>query len=104
MPFRFTEDALPALNSHHKNAKDMNPCYLTTSSEIGRLQMEAMDFHMRWYGRTGTFTSGWVAEPKTKVNTGLNTGMDRSAIHPRYFLSCLLALNSAWHGRSVSGK
>lgn len=83
MPYRFTEDALPVLNEHHapEKVKEQSACYHTTSSEIGRLPMEGTDFPMRWYGRAGTFTSGWVAEPKTKVNTGLNTGMDRSDIH-----------------------
>jgi len=84
MPFRFTDEALPMHHQRHEKAKEPSACYHTTSSEIGRLQTESTDFPMRWYGRAGMFTSGWVAEPKTKVNTGLNTGMDRSDIHQNY--------------------
>jgi len=85
MPHRFTEEALPAVNVRHEEpAKDEHPCYTTTAGEIGRLPMEGSDLPMRWYGRSGIFTSGWVAEPKTKVNSGLNTGMDRSDIHQNY--------------------
>jgi len=84
MPHRFTEEALPAVNVRHEEpAKDEHPCYTTTAGEIGRLPMEGSDLPMRWYGRSGIFTSGWVAEPKTKVNSGLNTGMDRSDIHQK---------------------
>merc|ERR1712070_496710 len=84
MPYRFTEGAMPVTNEHCEKIKEPNPCYQTTASEIGRLPVEGTDLHMRWYGRAGTFTSGWVAEPKTKVNTGLNTGMDRSDIHHNF--------------------
>ena len=89
MPHRFTEEALPAVNVRHEDAKDEHPCYTTTSGEIGRLPMEGSDLPMRWYGRSAIFTSGWVAEPKTKVNSGLNTGMDRSDIHQK----CAATLN-----------
>jgi hypothetical protein len=81
MPYRFSDEGLPDLNAPHETLKVPNPCYQTTSGEIGRLPIESTDLPMRWYGRAGIFTSGWVAEPKTKVNSGLNTGMDRSDIH-----------------------
>jgi len=84
MPYRFTEDALPVTNKRHETEKELHPCYQTSSSDIGRLEMMTSDLPMRWYGRSGMFTSSWVAEPKTKVNTGLNTGMDRSDIHQNF--------------------
>jgi len=84
MPHRFTEEALPDVNKRHDEGKEEHPCYQTTSGEVGRLAMTGSDLPMRWYGRSGMFTSGWVAEPKTKVNSGLNTGMDRSDIHMNY--------------------
>jgi len=84
MPHRFTEEALPAVNKRHEAVKEEAACYHTTSGEIGRLEMQMSDLPMRWYGRSAMFTSGWVAEPKTKVNSGLNTGMDRSDIHQNY--------------------
>ena len=83
MPFRFTADALPEINRRHSLKKEEHPIYNTTSSEIGCLATEFTDMPMRWYGRTGNFTGGWVAEPKTKVNSGLNTGMDRSDVHQK---------------------
>lgn len=81
MPYCFTKPALPEINSRHENEKESHACYQTTAGEIGRLKLEDSDLPMRWYGRNGVFTAGWVAEPKTKVNSGLNTGMDRSDIH-----------------------
>jgi hypothetical protein len=36
------------------------------------------------YGLEGGFTASWVAPPATKVNTGLNTAMERSDIHPAF--------------------
>ena len=79
MPFRFTEDALP-LQAAKK--VEMLPSYQTTTSEIGKHVVESSDLPMRWYGRSGDFTSSWVAPPKTKVSTGLNTAIYRSDIHP----------------------
>ena len=77
MPHRFTDGALDQINTRHAEAKEVHPCYHTSSKEIGALPYSSSDLPMRWYGRTGNFTGGWVAEPKTKVNSGLNTGMDR---------------------------
>ena len=81
MPHRFTSDAVPTFNKRFEKAKEVNPCYHTTAGEIGQLSIAPTDLPMRWYGRQGLFTGSWVAEPKTKVNSGLNTGMDRSNAH-----------------------
>ena len=83
MPHRFTVGALDQINKRHTEEKVVHPCYHTTSKEIGALNYSSSDLPMRWYGRTGNFTGGWVAEPKTKVNSGLNTGMDRSDVHQK---------------------
>ena len=84
MPFRFTEEAPPAVNIRLKaEAKKppVPPNYMTTSSEIGKIGVEETDLPMRWYGRSGIFTSSWVAPPATRVGTGLGTAMDRSNFH-----------------------
>lgn len=85
MPFRFTEEALPAVNvrlSPEKAKPEPPPSYMTTSSEIGKLGITETDLPMRWYGRQGAFTSSWVAPPATRVSTGLGTALDRSNFHP----------------------
>ena len=82
MPFRFTGEALPTVNERHAGPKGpLLPQYMTTAGEIGKLECEDPDLPMRWYGRSGMFTSSWVAEPKTRVSTGLNTSMDHSNVH-----------------------
>jgi len=85
MPFRYQEGALPEHNARHTKARQEHPIYATTSSEIGKLQMQHSDLPMRYYGLEGTFTASWgMALPKTKVNSGLNTAFDRSGIHHVY--------------------
>lgn len=84
MPHRFTEDALDKFNKNHEKEKPINPCYMTTASEIGRLKVEKTDLPMRYYPVDNRYTSKYFlgnAEPKNKVNTGLNTAMDRSFVH-----------------------
>jgi hypothetical protein len=85
MPFRFEAPSLDAHNARHKTARKEHPIYETTASEIGKLQLTAADFPMRWYGLEGRFTNYCTSDgavlPKTKVNTALNTGMDRSDVH-----------------------
>mgnify|MGYP006148462761 CR=1 FL=1 len=78
MPFRFTDNAL-VLQTPKKVEL---PYYQTTTSEVGKMPVGSVDLPMRWYGRSGMFTSSWVAPPKTKVSTGLNTAMFHSDIHP----------------------
>ena len=84
MPHRYTAEALPVHNQRFAETKKEHPIYSTTQSEFGKLPIQMTDFPMRWYGLEGGFTGGWVAPPKTKVNTGLNTAMDRSDIHPAF--------------------
>ena len=89
MPYRFTEKALPAVNtrlSPEKAKPEPPPSYMTTASEIGKLGLSETDLPMRWYGRQGQFTSSWVAPPATRVSTGLGTALDRSNFHPSYAL------------------
>ena len=81
MPFRFTDESLDVHNKRLEGTPLENPTYHTTASEIGALEMTHTDLPMRWYGRNGMFTSSWVAAPKTKVNSGLNSAMDRSDVH-----------------------
>ena len=80
MPFRFTNDALPTVNERlaGTEGKIELPHYMTSNSEVGKLGLAETDLPMRWYGRSGMFTSSWVAEPKTRVSTGLNTSMEHS--------------------------
>ena len=84
MPHTFTESSLPKHNGAKTTfQREEHPIYQATSTEIGRLPLQETDLHMRWYGLQGEFTNGWAAAlPKTRVNTGLNTGMDRSNVHP----------------------
>ena len=88
MPFRYTDDALPAHNARHTTTKEEHPIYTTTASEIGKLPIQYTDFPMRWYGLEGEFTkyctSGGMALPKTKTASGLNTSMDHSKFHHEY--------------------
>jgi len=82
MPFRFTGDALPTLNERLSGeGKSVLPHYTTNTSEVGKYGVTETDLPMRWYGRSGMFTSSWVAEPKTRVSTGLSTSMDHSNVH-----------------------
>jgi len=82
MPFRFTSDALSTVNERHAVPKaPVQPMYMTTATEVGKLGVNDTDLPMRWYGRSGIFTSSWVAEPKTRVNAGLNTATDHSNVH-----------------------
>ena len=81
MPYRYTEGSLSEHNARLEGAKQEHPIYATTTSEFGKIAIQETDFPMRWYGLEGGFTSSWVAPPKTKVNTGLNTAMERSDIH-----------------------
>jgi len=84
MPFRFTDKALADMNQRHADQKPINPCYATTSSEIGRLPIEKSDLPMRYYPMDTRYTTKFFlgnAEPKTMVNTGLNTAIDRSFVH-----------------------
>ena len=84
MPFRFTEQALPDVNQRHASPKSpVLPHYSTTAAEVGKLHLSETDLPMRWYGRSGNFTSSWVAPPKTRVSTGLNSSMDHSNVHHR---------------------
>ena len=69
------------------SAKPENPTYSTSSSDIGKLSLQHTDFPIRWYGLRGEFTSNFFLGgqgPKSKVNTGLNTAMDRSDVHHAY--------------------
>ena len=90
MPFRFTPDALPTVNERLASpSKDVQPQYMTSNGEVGKMGVNETDLPMRWYGRSGVFTSSWVAEPKTRVSTGLNTGMDHSkCVHTPRPSSC----------------
>ena len=85
MPYRFTEDALPAVNGRLETQKEkppVPPTYMTTASEIGKLGVSETDLPLRWYGRAGQFTQSWVAPPSTRVSTGLGTALDRNNVHP----------------------
>ena len=85
MPFRFTDDAVPVVNQRLTQSigkPSPPPQYMTSSSEVGKLGISETDLPMRWYGRAGAFTSSWVAPPKTRVSTGLNTAFDHSNVHP----------------------
>lgn len=88
MPFRFDEGSLPQHNlSKTSMQRPEHPIYQTSSSDIGRLTMQGADMPMRWYGLKGQFTTAQAppeALPKTRVNTGLNTAMDRSNVHPTF--------------------
>lgn len=87
MPHKFTSEALPAHNSRHENQRPVNPCYITSSSDIGRLSMSVADLPMRYYPSDNRFTANYFlggANPKNNVNTGLNTAMDRSYVHHTY--------------------
>jgi len=91
MPHRFTDTSLDKHNFRHTVAKAEHPIYATTASEIGKLQLQYTDFPMRWYGTEGAFTRSWgEVLPKTKVATGLNTGLDRSKFHHDF--------DQAWRG------
>jgi len=86
MPFTFDPNSLDKHNTAKRNMqRPEHPIYQTTSSEIGRLELQNSDFHMRWYGLNGHFTDyssvKGMALPKTRVNTGLNTSMDHSDVH-----------------------
>jgi hypothetical protein len=82
MPFRFTGEAIPTLNERQTSAKAPPlPQCMTTACEVGRESINETDLPMRWYGRSGMFTSSWVAEPKTRISTGLSTSMDHSIVH-----------------------
>lgn len=88
MPHRFASGALPEVNIHHTKKGKEHPIYATSASVIGALPMEPTDLPMRWYGLEGQFTEwssvGGEALPKTKVNFGLNSALDRSDIHHSY--------------------
>jgi len=82
MPHRFMEESLTVHNAHHTKARKEHPIYETSASVIGKLNLQATDLPMRWYGLEGEFTNSWSsALPKTKVATGLNTALDHSDIH-----------------------
>merc|ERR1712087_169097 len=84
MPFRFTADALDIQNARNKDKPPENPCYQTTASDIGKLSLEQTDINMRYYPMDNRFTAKFFlgnSEPKKKVNSGLNTAMDRSFVH-----------------------
>ena len=87
MPFRFQDGSLDMHNARHTKAKPENPTYSTSASEVGKLALQHTDFPIRWYGLRGEFTDSFFrggANPKSKVNTGLNAAMDRSDIHHAY--------------------
>jgi len=87
MPFRFTADAVPEFNKRHENELPVNPCYVTSSSDIGKLSMSTADIPMRYYPCANVFTTKFFlgnAHPKTNVNSGLNTAMDRSFVHHKF--------------------
>ena len=85
MPYRYSEDSISAHNSVRDNKKVEHPIYSKSSDVIGKLNMQATDLPMRWYGLEGTFTSQWnSALPKTRVATGLNSAMDRSKFHHEF--------------------
>ena len=51
MPRRFTADSLSSHNYRHTKAggaKAQDPTYSTTTSEIGKLPLQAADFPIRW--------------------------------------------------------
>jgi len=82
MPHRFEASSLPQQNARLATAKAEHPIYATSSSEIGKLGLQASDLHMRYYGLEGEFTRQWdSALPKTRVATGLSTSMDHSKHH-----------------------
>jgi len=83
MPARFVDTCIDECNMmRSKLMKEEHPIYQTSSSEVGKMGLQASDLPMRWYGLEGRFTNGWAAAlPKTRVNNGLNTSMDRSDIH-----------------------
>jgi hypothetical protein len=82
MPFRFTSDALDTVNKRLETSQKVaSPTYQTSASEVGKLGITETDLPMRWYGRKGEFTSGWVAPPSSRVNAGLSTSLDRSNFH-----------------------
>ena len=87
MPRRFMAESLPAHNARHANKKTKNPTYSTSASEVGELPIQESDFPIRWYGLRGEFTNAFFLGgkgPKSKVNTGLSTAMDRSDFHHEY--------------------
>jgi len=85
MPYRYREEALSSHNERLQTAKAPHPIYQTSADEIGKLGMQVTDLPMRWYGLEGAFTAQWnSALPKTRVATGLNTGLDRSKNHHEY--------------------
>ena len=61
MPFRFTTEALGVVNERvaKEEGKPVMPTYATTSHEVGKLGITDTDLPMRWYGRSGMFTSSW---------------------------------------------
>lgn len=99
MPFRFQAGSLKSHNKRHELTKPENPSFSTTSSEIGKLSLMESDLHMRWYGKRGGWTKwhsvqlndGQGVDPKTRINAGLNTAMDRSDIHDSF--------DQGWNGR-----
>ena len=80
MPRRFMADSLSSHNYRHTKAggaKAQDPTYSTTTSEIGKLPLQAADFPIRWYGLRGEFTTAFFLGgkgPASKVNTSLNLG------------------------------
>ena len=90
MPRRFTADSLSSHNYRHTKAggaKAQDPTYSTTTSEIGKLPLQAADFPIRWYGLRGEFTTAFFLGgkgPASKVNTSLNAAMDRSDFHSTF--------------------
>mmetsp|Transcript_19843 Transcript_19843/g.60200 ORF Transcript_19843/g.60200 Transcript_19843/m.60200 type:complete len:184 (-) Transcript_19843:99-650(-) len=84
MPFRFQEESLALHNQRYSAHMPQHPCFQTSSAEIGKLPLSKTDFHMRWYGLQGRFTTQFYlggAKPGEKVGTGLTTAMDRSSTH-----------------------
>ena len=85
MPHRYTDASLATHNARHDTAKVDHPIYTSTTSEFGKMSIQATDLPMRWYGLEGMFTAQWnSALPKTRVATGLNTAMDRSKFAHEY--------------------
>lgn len=86
LPHRFKEPSLPQHNAAKlRMQRPEHPIYQSTSSEIGKLTMVAGDMPMRFYPIEGRFTRQWDSAPsKTRVNTGLNTAIDRSDVHHTY--------------------
>ena len=76
MPARFEADSLTSHNYRHTKqggAKTDDPTYSTSSSEVGKLPLQAADFPIRWYGLRGEFTSAFFLGgkgPASKVSTG----------------------------------